>query len=277
MKKILLSLFWIITLWLINFSSAITYNFSNYDDSYILTYSNDNNSFDITFDSKFEWQYFCIQDYNWNSAWRIEFSFWSSQLNFNDPIYSNCFIIYWWTYNHVDLWGGAVKVVLLLDSDFIDNNLSSDCPVCPSCPSWSSQQCQSEYNLIPVSSIDNSYCENNNLCPLYTGWSCETWDNENWSALYINDIQHNSASVIDITIPEEISRDYINENGLFDLDIQWYNVDSEYIEWVINNQNYIPTSEDLSNVFSNLGLFWSLLVVWLFIILLFYMFKSVFK
>lgn len=110
------------------------------------------------------------------------------------------------------------------------------------------------------------------------GWSidCWSWDLQ-WSALYINNIQHLWKPNIFITIPEEINWDYTSEWDDFDLIVSGYNVDAEYIEWVINKQNYIPTTEDLTEVFSNLGSFGGLLVVCLFVILVFYMFKKIFS
>ena len=108
-----------------------------------------------------------------------------------------------------------------------------------------------------------------------SSWLCTTWDN--WSALYVNNIQHLWKPIINISIPDEISWDYVSTWDLFDLSVEWYNVDFEYIEWVINKQNYTPTSEDFTEVISNFGSFGGLIVVCLFVILVFYMIKKIFS
>ena len=124
-------------------------------------------------------------------------------------------------------------------------------------------ECMMDYSLVPYDSV--------------CSWdSVNSWE-VSWSSLYINDIQHLSSENIVIDIPEEISWDYTWDESNFYLYINWYNTDTAYIEWIIDKQSYIPTTEDFSNVFSNLGLFGSLLVACLFVILVFYMIKKVFS
>lgn len=146
-------------------------------------------------------------------------------------------------------------------------------------PVLTSLECQTEYNLIPVSSVDSEYCESNNLCsssecPSYT------WDLTPWvSNIFINDVFHPWAFNVIMNIPEEIDRDYTYTNSWtnFNLDIVGYNQDEEYIQSVIDVQNYKPTSEDFTRVFSNISNFWALLIACLFVILVFYMLKKAFK
>ena len=82
-----------------------------------------------------------------------------------------------------------------------------------------------------------------------------------------------------MNIPEEISWDYAyTSSGYnFNLDIEWYNQDTEYINWLIDVNSYQPTSEDFTSVFSLFGNYWWLLVACLFIILIFYFVKKAFK
>lgn len=304
MKKILLSLFWIVTLWLINFSSAdYLYNYITdilssgfvYDVS---NWTNWVNVFQLS-NASVNWNWTIICFYTtWNFVNKISPNTPNSYptITFRQSNYTNYSVVHYLDMVYPDRWScldlHPTNFSFSIQAQFqynwytweipiryvlLKNILNIDYPWNVDCPSWSSQQCQSEYNLIPVSSIDYNYCESNNLCPLYTGWNCETWDSENWSALYINDIQHNSASVIDITIPEEISRDYTNENDLFDLDIQWYNTDTEYIEWLINIQNTVPTKDDFNQIISSLiPLFIPWLVIILFIIFTFRLIKKIF-
>lgn len=106
-------------------------------------------------------------------------------------------------------------------------------------------------------------------------WSCETWNN--WSALYINDIQHLWKPNIFITIPEEIDWDYTSEWDDFDLDIVGYNVDTEYIDWIIRTQNYKPTTEDFTKLVWLLAPYTKILVFLLFVFLIWAWIKKPFK
>lgn len=168
-------------------------------------------------------------------------------------------------------WAGTYQVRVYED-------LISICPSCPTCPEqFTSSECQTEYNLIPISSVDSAYCEENNLC---SSSDCSTWDLTPWvSNIFINDIFHPWAFNVIMNIPEEIDRDYTYTNSWtnFNLDIVGYNQDEEYIQSVIDVQSYKPTSDDFTRVFSNISNFGALLIACLFVILVFYMIKKVFK
>ena len=124
-------------------------------------------------------------------------------------------------------------------------------------------ECMTNYSLVPVDSVVVSQ-------------ESLSWDTQ-WSALYINEIQHNSAWVINITIPEELSWDYTWNDESFDLWISWYNVDTDYIAWIIENQNTLPNSIDLTNTITNLlPAFVPWLVIVLFLYFVFRFIKKVF-
>lgn len=141
--------------------------------------------------------------------------------------------------------------------------LPSDC----SSSSMSSNECQSEYNLIPIDEIDSAYCESNNLCSS----SSDPIDCPNvWvSNVFINDLFHPWAFNIVMNIPQEIDRDYAYTNSWnnMNIDIVGYNVDYEKMQEVIDTQNYKPNSDDLSTIVSQIV---PLFVPWLCIILLLY-------
>ena len=133
---------------------------------------------------------------------------------------------------------------------------------------YTSLECQTVYNLIPIESVDQNYCTTNNLCP---SQECPdvpvyTWD---ISQLYINNVLHIWASTILMDIPDEIDWDYEYTMwwNVMNIDIVGYNVDYDKINEQINLQNFKPSSEDLSQVVS-----WiiPLFVPWLCIILLLY-------
>lgn len=114
-------------------------------------------------------------------------------------------------------------------------------------------ECMTNYSLVPVSS-ENPWTVLN------------SWD-ISWSAVFINDIQHESAWTININIPSEISRDYTNENDILDIQVEWYNVDSDYIESIIDTQNSVPSSDDFNLIISDVLPYF---VPWIFIILFIY-------
>ena len=99
----------------------------------------------------------------------------------------------------------------------------------------------------------------------------------NYCNLTINWIDHGHTSFVNVDIPSEISRDYTWDWVNFDIDISWYNVDSQYMEDILAVQNYTPTDEDFTTLITEwLPKFGILLFVCLFVILVFYMFKKIF-
>ena len=157
------------------------------------------------------------------------------------------------------------------DYFYLNDLLNSDLPI------MTSLDCQTQYNLIPISSVDQAYCINNfpviaitwvnqdycvsnDLCPMNSNWV---------SNLFINDIFHPWAFNIIINIPEEIGWDYAYTSSWynFNLDIDRYNVDYTKVQDQIDIQNYKPNSDDLSQIVSEII---PLFVPWLVIILLLY-------
>lgn len=160
-------------------------------------------------------------------------------------------------------------------------------------PQYTSLQCQTEYDLIPSSDLSEENCriqfwlipydELDTICVSW--WFCSsggadcpvwTWD-WNWSALYINNIQHLSAPIINVDIPEEFDWDYSNEDWQFNLDIYWYNVDTDYIDWIIRTQNYKPTSEDFTSLVQMLAPYSKYLIFLLFVVFVWAGVKNIFK
>jgi len=338
MKKILLSLFWIITLWLINFSNAETYDFVSYDQELIISSTSDiylrsdfYNSPVICFDTMSPGWAGAVS-FNWN-MYNLVWQFITCYMFLNDIPY------------HLDIWWWSIRVKMYFDSSTIDNEFSVSCDYSQyesqiNTLSWNLATCQSDFNELNLNcnSLDSSYksclsnlstcqsdlssCQNSNVCDyswyesqintlswnlatcqwmydrldsdydllewnyntctselsscMQNWWSSWSGDIQ-WSSIFINQVQHLWNKNIYIDIPLEYEFSYTNEWENFEITVEWLNQDEEYLSWVINKQNYIPTTEDFSNVFSNLGLFGSLLVVCLFVILVFYMIKKVFN
>jgi hypothetical protein len=89
-------------------------------------------------------------------------------------------------------------------------------------------QCMTDYSLVPVDSI-----------------TCDTGTNR--SSIYINDIQHVWAETINITIPEEIERDYYTgDEDQLEINIIGYWYDQDKMQQMVNTQYYKPTAEEMS-------------------------------
>lgn len=251
MKKLL----WLLTfmlVWLINFWYCDFFNYPTIE--WTLNLSTYSRNFEIITNWENVCVYWVLVDYLWVYDW--------SPQN-------------WWEY----LWSVNQWYIYCNTEDYwVRNNYTENLTVLYwNKPITSSLDCQIEYNLIPISSVDQNYCVSNWLCPSSNcSWNVNTWDIQ-WSALYINQIQHVSAPVINIDIPEEISRDYESDDEEFNLTIWGYNVDTEYIEWVINLQNSKPNQVDLNYIIQVIiPLFVPWLVVILFIYFVFRFIKKIF-
>lgn len=302
MKKTLFTLFWIITLWLINFwyCDECTVNDKVSD---IILFSG-SKSFNTSYVNMFnywdEWAWtYCLTFTSDNpQTLTMWFANWptSTPTNlyslYNDQ-YWNTICLYWnKPYLNVKLNSSSntidyeiYKLTDLLSDDIPCGSSSESCDYSwyesqisslsrqLSMCTWLYERLESDYSILDwnynTCTSELSICMSNS----WTSWSGEI----QWSSLFINDVQHLWNKNIYIDIPLDYEFSYTNEWEDFELTVEWLNQDYDYINWVINKQNYIPTSEDLSNVFSNFGLFWSLLVVCLFVILVFYMIKKIFN
>lgn len=146
-------------------------------------------------------------------------------------------------------------------------------------PDYTSLQCQTEYNLIPISSVDQNYCTTNNLCPSQDCPVCPpswwSW----YSNVYINDILHIWAPNIIMNIAEEIDRDYAYTASWYNMniDVVWYNVDYDKIDSIVENQSYKPSSEDFVNILWILAPYTKIIVFFVFLFLVWAWIKKPFK
>lgn len=262
MKKLFLTIV-LVLFWFINFSNA--WNLSS--------------SFQITTLAKNSSSSFSFWDKNWvcllidsaiTNHW-VKVNIW--WVNYNIPSTN---WVWDWVYCWSGSWNFTVSNTVSATRPLLVFHFNYNCPVCDVCQSqYTSLECQQEYNLIPLLSVDENYCVDNWLCPVN---DCPVWTwYWNWSALYINNIQHLSAPIINVDIPEEFDWDYSNDSGEFNLDIKGYNVDTDYIAWIITTQNSKPTNEDLNNIITNvIPLFVPWLVIILFIYFVFRFLKKIF-
>ena len=295
MKKLLLTfIIWIF--WFISFCSADTvilswenlntniyitarnFEFWNNDFNINCTFTPDNNSYwyiwwelktvspDLSLwtstypDTYFDW----TQPYSLTLNWKRQrpwgayyyYSFLYIQLKIQQFV---------WTYHYTcTLQGTAIK-------------WANSCPVCPTCPDpYTSLECQTEYNLIPIEDIDINYCVWNWLCP-NESWTWDfSWDLQ-FSNIYINNILHPWRQNIFVTIPDYITWDYAFTGDDFNIYVwSWY--DEEYINSIIKINSYRPTTTDFSDIFiSWLTLVFPYIIVALFIVFVWKLLKRIFK
>lgn len=165
------------------------------------------------------------------------------------------------------VWGSSSNPIYTFSPSSTLLNCSSNLTACNrdlSTMSWNWNSCKTAYNTLSWNY--NSCLWELNSC-MSNSWSNCSWTWTNWSALYINNIQHLGKPIINIAIPEEISWDYVSTGDIFDLSVVGYNVDPDYIEWIINLQNTKPTEEDFNKLVSEVV---PLLVPGLFIIAFLY-------
>lgn len=280
MKKILLSLFvwliWLINFWYCDYINNLQF-LRNVNQQESVTYLE--TIWNLWVPDE-DWQ-ICIyiKSFWWSN--RFIFSFNSininnriiTDMNFVSPIFW-CIVTKQWYSNYSVGISDAYWDWLPFNVDFYF--LSSDnSSVISWSPFYTSLQCQTEYNLIPISSVNQDYCVNNWLCPSGGGDCSWSWDN--WSALYINDIQHLWKPIINITFPDYLDWDYTSTWDEFNLDIVWYPVDTEYIDWIIRTQNYKPTSEDFTQLVWMLAPYSKYLLFLLFVFIIWAWIKKPFK
>lgn len=257
---------------------------SNYNKT---IYTNQNNF--IYFSDYNDPTYLCIQNINnCNIDWWIHTSptnNTSSQVMFRDtlasgitpPLYCITQSSDWFYINIVPRSSSCViKVVWISNSDYTKAQCKSTYWLIEDseCVGMTSLECQTQYSLIPISSVDSTYCVNNNLCPTCSDCSSWTWI---YSNVYINNILHLWAPNIIINIPQEIDRDYAytSWSNNMNIDVVGYNVDYDYMDNVVDIQNYKPWNEDLQSIITDII---PLFVPWLVIILfLYFIFKFIKK
>lgn len=265
MKKLLLSLFvwfvWIISFWYCND---------------IVSRVNSSISLSNTYTWDCVW-YCCIQSSS-SSKQLIRLNYWGVEYQ---PFY--------WNYNNNDLycfellWSYTLTnsnstAITVYNYDIPISIYSGDCSDCSTCDDpYTSLECQTEYNLIPVEDVDINYCVWNWLCPNECGsWTDFSWDLQ-YSNIYINSILHPWEENIFIDIPDYIQWDYSVDTWNFNLYVwSWYDMD--YMNSIIKINSYRPTSSDFTNIFvSGLTLIFPYIFVLLLIIFMWKLIKRVFK
>lgn len=263
MKKLLLSLF----VWL--FSLIWFWYCLDYTNWYVSWFSSQywiSNSWYLCF--YVDWWSTYWDNWNANVWYNCENGGCNDWSQFNYKTFKSCIYIEWWeivnNYNPPSQW----TLYYWFFPPYQECNVNDP---------YTSLECQTEYNLIPVEDVDINYCVWNWLCPNECGsWTDFSWDLQ-YSNIYINSILHPWEENIFIDIPDYIQWDYSVTTWEFNVYVwSWYDMD--YMNSIIKINSYRPTSSDFTNIFvSGLTLIFPYIFVLLLIIFMWKLIKRVFK
>ena len=266
MNKLLKYAFWLITALAISFNS-----FTNAE-----TIDNSN--------------WYAEFHYNRNSAWTYDYSPnepWMSCIMFDNQ-YPNASLYDWTnTYttelnnrNLVCTNSDTVQLTISNSQNYYNFYFSDENWLRVLFPNFTSLQCQTEYNLIPISEVTANYCRLN--FDLISPLECPSWwwsgtGEVNRSAWYINNQQYPWTATLQIRIPEFIKYSVTYNTDETQVDIEWYNADEDYINAVIDNERLTPTNEDFAYLISWLQVFIPYIFIWILILFAVKVFGKVWK
>lgn len=93
----------------------------------------------------------------------------------------------------------------------------------------------------------------------------------------LNGIPFEDLASVNVEVPEELAFDYSQNGAELNINISWYNVNTEYMDDIIEKQSFIPSNEDLSAVVQSFVPYMSIMIFVLFLIFVFNIIKKVFK
>lgn len=155
----------------------------------------------------------------------------------------------------------------------------ASCPTCPTCEDMTSLECQTEYNLIPISDVTKNYCELNFdlIDPVNCPSSWGTGDIVR-SNVYINNILYPWSSDVYLNVNERLAFDISYNTGFMYVDVYGYEADEDYINGIIEVNSYRPTSEDFTSIFvGGLVRLFPFIVIALFIAFVRKLIRKIFK
>lgn len=247
-------------------SLSVTFKFFTIDDI--------ESTFGIATDNYLWWS---VIFYNWTPTTWL---WWTSTLLWSTPILD--LLTNQWNIKVQLSWYNNWYLTYTADN-FNWIKISSNYWPCQSCwtceDQYTSLECQTEYNLIPIENVTENYCTSNfNLispsdCPV-SWW---TWD-INWSSVWINNQQVVWSPNIFLNIYDKLdwSQTYVNQDMY--IDVNGPEGDEEYINWIIGINTYRPTSEDFTTVFvSGLTLLFPYIVITLFVLFIRKLIRKIFK
>jgi len=332
MKKILYLILSLIVVWLLSLC------FSNWSFETVFSWSwntriywysqfwNVNNSVKYPISQNDIWKTYCLSwtiissaCTNNNTSWKcaMRFWFWKSDIASSwFPVFS--FAVNTWTIENWWKFFGCITYFWLpSDAEYLwivngatsywDYNMNYEfLELTTDNNWWWSVSCDYSWYILE-SSVDQSYCVNNNLCPSsscdYSWYILESevtqnyceltynlispsdcpsswWTGDvNWSSFFVNSRQVQGASNVYLFLPDFLNWDYTYIDNWSTLEINVENQgDQDYINDILTIQSYHPSSEDFTQSFTwTLTLLMPYIIICLFIIFLWKLIRKIFK
>lgn len=210
-----------------------------------------------------------FNDNNWTCS--FSFNIWTTtQYNTNTQclkLPTNCLwvtITPQWRVDYSNI--SNVYFIEPFDENMCEPQQQCEEQTCPTCQQqYTSLECQTNYNLIPIADVTANYCKiNHDLieateCPNIWEW---TWDVQR-TARYINNQQYPWTSMLHINIADFLQWHTTYNESETIIDVVWVDADEEYINWIINKTQMTPTAEDMWTLVNGLQAFIPYLFIWL--------------
>ena len=270
----------VLSVWIASFASAETVeDLINYLTTVNITSLSQNSITNVSYftSSTSKWVYCFEINFSYPSWWSYPgaLKVWISDKTYDLPWW---WVEVWWAYipNSLCFYNYTDYVnVQALNKNLTNISLKIyrlDSLLNTTLPVMTSLQCQTNYSLIPISDVTANYCKLNfslispTECPesewtwavLYTDW-------------YINNVEYPWTRSLKWTIPDEIAYSVTYNTDETLVDVEWYDVDEDYINAIIENEKLTPTNEDFTTLINGLIAF----IPYLFIALLFFRFVRI--
>ena len=281
---LILSFFWV------SFTSATNTFLNNFENYLIATWyventRTSNTAFTIYENTDQVDENFClkIKNFSWNANSNRAFIYWWWTQPNNSTLSVQVFTPYYWLdWNFFCSWWNKqyFNVVAYAQTSFDYEIYDLWSFLNANNNNYTSLQCQTEYNLIPIEDVTKNYCEVNfDLidpldCPSSPSWSGDV----SRSALYIDNVQYSGSPNIYININDllEYSMTYVSGSAV--VDVNGYSYDTWYMADILTIQEYHPTTEDFTTSFvSFLTFALPYVVVILFVVFVRKLIRKIFK
>lgn len=213
-----------------------------------------------------------------------ELTIWDWYIYSNDNTNYNYWILTAYRSLTLDFYSENSKIYTLswrklTNTDFY-NIFNSWYTICQTCEEqYTSLECQTEYNLIPITDVTANYCKLNfdliapTECPNIWEWTGAV----NRTARYINNQQYPWTASLKLNIADFLERQTTYNQDETIVNIIWYDADEDYIEWIIEKEQITPNNEDIEYFFRWLANYIPLIFIWFFIILVAKIIKKAIK
>lgn len=213
-----------------------------------------------------------------------ELTIWDWYIYSNDNTNYNYWILTAYRSLTLDLYSENSKIYTISWRKLTNTDLysifNSWYTICQTCEEqYTSLECQTEYNLIPITDVTANYCKLNfdliepTECPNIWEWTGEI----NWTAWYINNQQYPWTASLRLNIEDFLQRQTTYNEEETIVDVIWYNADETYIDNIINNTKTWATPQDFENLIYTLTWFTPYVLMMILVTFMIWLVKKLFK